>query len=39
MLNNSDCKGKNENDNFFDVLYGAYDRARIYEQNGTLNIV
>ena len=26
MLSNSDCKGKNENDNFFDVLYGAYDR-------------
>ena len=24
MLSNSDCKGKNENDNFFDVLYGAY---------------
>lgn len=39
MLSNSDCKGKNEADNFFDVLYGAYDRARIYEQNGTPNIV
>ena len=39
MLSNSDCKGKNEEDNFFDVLYGAYNRARIYEQNGTPNIV
>ena len=39
MLSNSDCKGKNEEDNFFDVLYGAYYRARIYEQNGTPNIV
>ena len=39
MLSNSDCKGKNEADNFFDVLYGAYDRARIYEHNGTPNIV
>ena len=39
MLSNSDCKGKNENDNFFDVLYRSYDRARIYEQNGTPNIV
>lgn len=39
MLSNSDCHGKNEADNFFDVLYGAYDRARIYEQNGTPNIV
>ena len=24
MLSNSDCKGKNEEDNFFEVLYGAY---------------
>ena len=39
MLSNSDCKGKNEEDNFFDVLYGAYHRARIYEQDGTPNIV
>ena len=39
MLSNSDCKGKNEADNFFDVLYGAYTRTRIYEQNGTPNIV
>ena len=39
MLSNSDCKGKNEEDNFFDVLYGAYNRTRIYEQNGTPNIV
>ena len=27
------------NDNFFDVLYGAYHRTRIFEQNGTPNIV
>ena len=39
MLSNSDCKGKNEKDNFFDVLYGAYNRTRIYEQNGMPNIV
>ena len=39
MLSNSDCRGKNESDNFFDVLYEAYDRVRIYEQNGTPNIV
>ena len=39
MLSNSDCKGKNEEDNFFDVLYGAYHRTRIFEQNGTPNIV
>nr|MBP7472584.1 DNA adenine methylase [Prevotella sp.] len=25
MLSNSDCKGKNETDNFFDVLYGKYE--------------
>ena len=30
---------KNEKDNFFDVLYGAYNRTRIYEQNGMPNIV
>lgn len=30
MLSNSDCKGKNEADNFFDILYKAYhiDRVR-----------
>ena len=39
MLSNSDCKGKNEEDNFFDMLYGAYNRTRIYEQNGAPNIV
>ncbi|MCR5850901.1 MAG: Dam family site-specific DNA-(adenine-N6)-methyltransferase [Bacteroidaceae bacterium] len=39
MLSNSDCKGKNEEDNFFDALYEAYNRTRIYEQNGTPNIV
>ena len=39
MLSNSDCMGKNEEDNFFDVLYRAYNRFRIYEQNGTPNIV
>ena len=39
MLSNSECKGKNEEENFFDVLYGAYNRTRIYEQNGTSNIV
>ena len=39
MLSNSECKGKNEEENFFDVLYGAYNRTRIYEQNGTPNIV
>ena len=38
-LERRDCKGKNEEDNFFDVLYGAYNRTRIYEQNGTPNIV
>ena len=30
MLSNSDCKGKNENDNFFDVLYGAYQIERVW---------
>ena len=29
MLSNSDCKGKNEDDNFFDVLYGAYHINRV----------
>ena len=30
MLSNSDCKGKNEDDNFFDVLYGAYHIERVW---------
>ena len=30
MLSNSDCKGKNEEDNFFDVLYGAYPIERVW---------
>ncbi len=30
MLSNSDCKGKNEEDNFFDVLYGAYHIERVW---------
>lgn len=30
MLSNSDCKGKNENDNFFDVLYAAYHIERVW---------
>lgn len=30
MLSNSDCKGKNETDNFFDVLYKAYHIQRIW---------
>ncbi len=29
MLSNSDCKGKNEEDNFFDVLYEAYQIERV----------
>lgn len=29
MLSNSDCKGKNEADNFFDVLYGNYEIERV----------
>ena len=29
MLSNSDCKGKNEEDNFFDVLYEAYQIDRV----------
>ena len=30
MLSNSDCKGKNEADNFFDALYGAYNIERVW---------
>ena len=30
MLSNSDGKGKNEEDNFFDVLYGAYHVERVW---------
>ncbi len=30
MLSNSDCKGKNEADNFFDVLYGDYQIERVW---------
>ena len=30
MLSNSDCKGKNEEDNFFDVLYQAYEIERVW---------
>lgn len=30
MLSNSDCRGKNEDDNFFDVLYGAYQIERVW---------
>ena len=29
MLSNSDCKGDNENDNFFDILYGDYQIDRV----------
>ncbi len=29
MLSNSDCKGKDENDNFFDILYDAYRIDRV----------
>ncbi len=29
MLSNSDCKGKNEEDNFFDILYNAYQIDRV----------
>lgn len=29
MLSNSDCKGKNEADNFFDVLYAEYQIDRV----------
>ena len=30
MLSNSDCKGKNEEDNFFDVLYQDYEIERVW---------
>lgn len=30
MLSNSDCKGKNENDNFFDLLYASYHIERVW---------
>ena len=30
MLSNSDCKGKNEDDNFFDVLYSRYTIERVW---------
>lgn len=30
MLSNSDGKGKNVNDNFFDVLYEAYQIERVW---------
>lgn len=30
MLSNSDCKDKNENDNFFDVLYADYPIERVW---------
>lgn len=30
ILSNSDCKGKNEEDNFFDVLYGEYKIERVW---------
>ena len=30
MLSNSDCKGKNEKDNFFDVLYADYQIERVW---------
>lgn len=29
MLSNSDCKGKNKEDNFFDLLYGDYEIERV----------
>ena len=29
-FSNSDCKGKNEEDNFFDVLYGKYHIERVW---------
>lgn len=29
MLSNSDCKGKREEDKFFDILYGAYSIDRV----------
>ena len=30
MLSNSDCKGKNEADSFFDVLYESYEIERVW---------
>ena len=30
MLSNSDCKSKNEEDSFFDVLYAAYQIERVW---------
>ncbi len=30
LLSNSDCKGKNEEDNFFDVLYRSYHIDRVW---------
>lgn len=30
MLSNSDCKGKNEEDGFFDTLYGNYQVERVW---------
>ena len=30
MLSNSDCKGKNEDDNFFEVLFQAYQIERVW---------
>lgn len=30
MLSNSDCKSKNEDDNFFDELYGTYQIERVW---------
>lgn len=30
MLSNSDCKGKNEKDNFFDILYANYTTERVW---------
>lgn len=30
MLSNSDCKGKNKGDDFFDVLYNAYQIERVW---------
>ena len=29
MLSNSDCKKKNEDDNFFDILYSTYKIERV----------
>lgn len=30
MLSNSDCKKKNEDDNFFDILYSTYKIERVW---------